>query len=463
MSREEIEKLLGGHATGTLTPEEREALFAAALEDQQLFEELAREEPLRELLQDPVAKTRLQAVLERRPEPVRLRWLRGAAWAIPAFGLAAVVVVFVVQQFHPLRPVMIAQAPALPRMGPVEPVPSALPKNLEKRQLPLVAQALRAVPIDSLANSAPPAAPSAKDAKEPVAAPAAVRDQAVTATPPPAPVAAPVPVPPAPRQVAPAPLNPPAAAQQVVVVAGQPQFGQLSQQGLQSQQSQQGQQGQQYAGGQRFGPAAETVQVRAGAVGGLVAQQDARALFFGQSIGAFVQTNLVDVEQQARRKALSAAAPAVQREAGATAARQIGLRYSVQRRLANGQTAAVIPNEVLEAGDQVTLNLEANEAGYLSVFARTAGVWRELSSARVERLVSYTVPQPGSLAFDASGTIDLFVLFSREARPSPYPVPEARLDQVMSANFQERVTYVVSTATPAQGQVVAFPITLTHK
>ena len=36
MSREEIEKLLGGYATGTLTPGERDALFAAALEDQQL-------------------------------------------------------------------------------------------------------------------------------------------------------------------------------------------------------------------------------------------------------------------------------------------------------------------------------------------------------------------------------------------------------------------------------------------
>ena len=56
MKRDDIDKLLGGYATGTLTAEEREALFAAALEDQQLFEALAGEEPLRELLQDPIVK-----------------------------------------------------------------------------------------------------------------------------------------------------------------------------------------------------------------------------------------------------------------------------------------------------------------------------------------------------------------------------------------------------------------------
>ena len=69
MSREEIEKLLGGYATGTLTGEERDALFAAALEDQVLFDLLAREEPLRELLEDPLAKARLRRALEESAVP----------------------------------------------------------------------------------------------------------------------------------------------------------------------------------------------------------------------------------------------------------------------------------------------------------------------------------------------------------------------------------------------------------
>src|ERR1019366_478681 len=38
MSPEDIKKLLGGYATGTLTAEERQGLFAAALEDQEMFD-----------------------------------------------------------------------------------------------------------------------------------------------------------------------------------------------------------------------------------------------------------------------------------------------------------------------------------------------------------------------------------------------------------------------------------------
>jgi len=36
MTQEEIHKLLGGYATNTLTEAERNALFAAALDDQEL-------------------------------------------------------------------------------------------------------------------------------------------------------------------------------------------------------------------------------------------------------------------------------------------------------------------------------------------------------------------------------------------------------------------------------------------
>ena len=96
--------------------------------------------------------------------------------------------------------------------------------------------------------------------------------------------------------------------------------------------------------------------------------------------------------------------------------------------------------------------MEPNEGGYLSVFERAAGAWREISSTRVR----------GTLAFDPSGAIDLFVVLSREARQTQYPVPEARLDQVMSVNLQERLTYVVLRRAWRRG-MVAFPITLSHK
>ena len=59
MTPDEARKLLGGYATGLLTEAERTALFAAALEDQELFEELAGEQALKEVLDEPGARQRL--------------------------------------------------------------------------------------------------------------------------------------------------------------------------------------------------------------------------------------------------------------------------------------------------------------------------------------------------------------------------------------------------------------------
>jgi hypothetical protein len=91
MNREDIQKLLGGYATGTLTPEEQETLFAAALEDQELFDALGREQALRDLLRDPAAKVDLLAALER---PVRggfWTWLsRPLVVGVAAAGVAAI-------------------------------------------------------------------------------------------------------------------------------------------------------------------------------------------------------------------------------------------------------------------------------------------------------------------------------------------------------------------------------------
>lgn len=77
-------KLLGGYATGTLTEEERQALFAAALEDQELFNALAEEETLRQYLGDPQFRNDLQeaivlqeAIAE--PEPALHRVAAAAA------------------------------------------------------------------------------------------------------------------------------------------------------------------------------------------------------------------------------------------------------------------------------------------------------------------------------------------------------------------------------------------------
>src|SRR5436305_12297487 len=95
MNRDEVRKLLGGYATGTLTGAEQEALFAAALEDQELFEELVKEQPVRDLLRDPAAKAELLTALDGGAQRAWWRW-RPLAAGLAMAGIAAVAAVGVV-------------------------------------------------------------------------------------------------------------------------------------------------------------------------------------------------------------------------------------------------------------------------------------------------------------------------------------------------------------------------------
>jgi hypothetical protein len=115
MRPEDIRKLLGGYATGTLTEEERRALFEAALTDQDLFNELTRDQALQELIADPAARRELLRAL---PEPERPHLNLGWRWAI-ASGLAAaaVVAIVVVRSGGPQpkpEPVLMAKRQELP-------------------------------------------------------------------------------------------------------------------------------------------------------------------------------------------------------------------------------------------------------------------------------------------------------------------------------------------------------------
>jgi hypothetical protein len=127
MRPEDAKKLLGGYATGTLTDAEQEALFAAALDDQELFDALAREQSLREVLRDPGVKAELLAALDDRP---KAWWSWRPAAVLAVAGLAAVAVVVLPQKAPP--PVIVAQvdrAPAPPVQIPDQtaPVASAVP------------------------------------------------------------------------------------------------------------------------------------------------------------------------------------------------------------------------------------------------------------------------------------------------------------------------------------------------
>jgi hypothetical protein len=97
MSEHELENLLGGFAADTLTPEEKQALYTVALQDQQLFNALADEQALKELLADPAVRRRLLQVLNQPSVSGAggylpwLEWLRRPAGLAFAGGLAAAV------------------------------------------------------------------------------------------------------------------------------------------------------------------------------------------------------------------------------------------------------------------------------------------------------------------------------------------------------------------------------------
>jgi hypothetical protein len=109
VTREDIHKLMGGYATGSLSEAERKVLFEAALEDQELFDELAREQALKELLEEPGAKQRLIAGLA--PKHPAGAWRKPWPWLAVAGALAlAAVTVNVVMLRPPQKQVEMARA-----------------------------------------------------------------------------------------------------------------------------------------------------------------------------------------------------------------------------------------------------------------------------------------------------------------------------------------------------------------
>jgi len=162
MPEDDIRELMGRYATGSLTPEERQRLFNAALEDQELFDELAREDEVKQLLAEPGARERLIHALEPpKPRPV---WL----WVAAASGVAAAVVAVVLlrpvpeseQQIAAVTPH--ANAPAGPTVDRAVTPPTGAPASPPPA---------RAVPPPVSAPAAiPPAEPAqAPEAQKPAA------------------------------------------------------------------------------------------------------------------------------------------------------------------------------------------------------------------------------------------------------------------------------------------------------
>ncbi|HUO30213.1 MAG TPA: hypothetical protein VMU80_13415 [Bryobacteraceae bacterium] len=171
MSREEIQKLLGGYATGTLTEAEQRDLFAAALEDQELFDALAKEQALHDVLREPAARRQLIEALGPPREPFGVRvwqWLRRPAGIAMTAGLAVTLIIgaIVLRKPQPAaRPETIV-ADATLRQAPL-PETAPAPKPVQARSAVIrrpklkVAVQEEAAPVPALPPPAAPALPPA--------------------------------------------------------------------------------------------------------------------------------------------------------------------------------------------------------------------------------------------------------------------------------------------------------------
>jgi hypothetical protein len=143
MNPGDIRKLLGGYAAGVLTEEERRALFEAALTDQDLFNELAREQALKELLEEPAARRQLLEALREKPGLLdRFRaWLsRPVAWvAVGSLAVATLLVVVVVRRTEApsaIKPVLTARLESQPTPEPSRIAPRAVAPATAKPKEP---------------------------------------------------------------------------------------------------------------------------------------------------------------------------------------------------------------------------------------------------------------------------------------------------------------------------------------
>jgi hypothetical protein len=426
MSREDIQKLLGGYATGTLTSEEQQALFEAALDDQELFDALAREQSLRDLLQDPGARAHLLAALDDRPEPwYRKRWLMSVTYVTPL--LAGIIGVSVVTLWmrtgrHPAPPPLVAVLKQAASPAAVEPAAPEL-----RKQAPARAVSRRPQPPASQAEE--------KEQATEIAA-ARVPPQAAAAPPAPAPVE---------KAAAAEKSEEPAVATDAKKLADARPADRVTVRA-------------------EVAPAAGGGGVIGGIVGGGPggtqdlakggdSSQSARSLFYGapQAQQALLAENKLSGPaqnaQQNARQAQNAPGVFAVATGAAGAVSNLGVRYSILRKEPSGLFEQVDAS-ALKTGDVVALRFVTNGAGYLSVgMPQPGGQLRVVFSTATVPLETYTTP-----ALDA-GVTRLQVGFA----PRPQTVT-----RVNTANFVETAndasTYVVA----PRGDV-RFTIELTYR
>jgi hypothetical protein len=405
MSREEVQKLLGGYATGTLTPAERQALCQAALEDQELFDALAKEQPLHDLLRDPAARARLLAVLDGE----RLPWTRRlAAWWLPAAGCLAVVggAYIVWQAGRHSKPAMVAQV-----------------RQQEMRKEPAEVEKQSSVPGEE------PQGKVAGDTNRSGLA----RESALSRTALQAPRAQ--------RRSSPAPRVSTPDLRDAVASAYEKE---------------------QLPASVKAEPSAKA-DARGlfyGIVQSLGAQQAQAGQHQAAPGPAQREQDKAAPEQLARA---AKTMPPVRMTETVTLAPSLGVRYTILRKTPDGSFAEANPED-LRAGDTVELQFVPNADGYLYITVAVGAARRQIASAAVTRFQPFTTPplEPGDKDLTAvfsrvpqAGAVGGFV-------PQPQLEVPAR-NVTETVNRPERAVYVVNNAAGASSQQLTFPITLNYR
>jgi len=178
----DVRHLLGGYATGTLTPAEHAALMQAALEDQELFDALADDEALRRYLADPTFRKDLLKATA--PRQARTPWIAALAVAAAAaiagmFWIPRHKETALVQMADTRQPVLAPPAPAPVINVPEQAQPSKSPRRSKaKREEPK--PAVPPAAIAALAGRAAVPSPVGRFAPASAAfAPGAVRTEAM--------------------------------------------------------------------------------------------------------------------------------------------------------------------------------------------------------------------------------------------------------------------------------------------
>ena len=418
MSSEDIRKLLGGYATGTLTEAEQQALFAAALEDQELFDALANEQPVRDLLTDPSARAALLSSLD---TPARgpggfWQWLRRPL--VVGLSTASVVAIAVVAVWQGTR---IGGGVRQPAPQIVAELRSQAPRSLPApAEVPPPAMQSEAGKRSEVAETPPPTRLADEKAKSVIVAPPAPPPssgvQALSTRKEETDAAAPAMAPP-PQPAAPAAAPVLARKKEAVeVTASAPPAAQIA------------------------GAAPESVPL------------DARALFYASQVaqGANGFRAMTGQKSAAPRPERASAGLIAPMKAGVP---RLGVRISILR--AAGE---VDLTTVLDPGETVRLKLIPNADGFLYI----AEGARLVASGAVQRLRPFETPE---LRFTGSGQKQLFVMFSsRPQTVEPQSIGRlARGNLVETPAEQERATYVVSGLGDAATQQIIVPVTLTYR